>query len=133
MKKEHCIKDEQILAAILAAAHVCGRSVRPDNSHDGVMGSGNAFGIRRQQIDGPACAVGAGVLYSGIAIDDSERSLFAMAYGVTVEYADGISDGFENSLDGDAVDNGYRDVNYIRGYHVGQAAFQIMCLNGGEA
>lgn len=49
------------------------------------------------------CAVGAGLLFRGLArgdsfYEESPCSMFAEAYGVSIEYAVGVSDGFEDAL-----------------------------------
>lgn len=132
LTKKQCVKDEQVLAAIIAAKHACGRDVQPANPHDGQRGSGNGFGLRSNQVDGPCCAVGAGVLYRGLEFNDYSDPIyvFAEAYEVSPEYAMGVSLGFEFEM---AHDVDLEKKDYQRGFEVGKAAFEILCMDGGAS
>lgn len=129
-------KDEEVLACIIAGAEASGRKM--DTSFDeraaidgADCGSGLGFG---EIPDGPCCAVGAGIIFAGLPINDQTApETFAGIHGVSVAYANGVSDGFE-ALTGSGGDSGhlYEDGNdmtntdadsYERGYAVGVAAF----------
>ncbi len=124
MTRAEIEKDEQILAAILAVAGSGERQVYPNCSHDGLVGSGNGFGMRSHELDGPCCAVGAGVVFAGVKFNNSGESAlskFAELHGVTYNYAIGVSDGFEYPLD---LEPGCsQSADYMRGFDVGRAAF----------
>ena len=134
LTKAQRLQDEQVLAAIIAAGPCLGRVVKPANTHDGVTGHGNGFGHRT---NGACCAVGAGVLYRGIASKDLFNrhacSAFAELYGVSCAYAEGVSAGFESSLVSDPHSLGYGSYaegdDAARGLAVGRAAFVALCLS----
>lgn len=120
--------DEQILAAIIAGAKASGRAVGPAFSHDGVSGHLNGFGVGPlRSASGPVCAVGAGVLYAGIPASDSQDACaaFAKHYGCSEGYAAAVSYGFETTHGNDYSET---DKEYLRGFAVGQAAFEALCL-----
>lgn len=125
------LKDEQVLAAILAGAKACGRKVLPHFS------SMNGFGVESyRDARGPCCAVGVGVLYAGVTVNRNDNNpvpeAFARAYGVSAEYAMAVSSGFENAYS--SSDLLYeRSLDERRGSEVGRAAFQILCLDGAGA
>ena len=113
-------KDELIIAKILSVPHTLNQRIA----------SGNGFNADITDLrDGPSCAVGAGVLYTGLthtSVSDP-LTLFAKAHRVPVVYAAGVSDGFEADADGvvrcQQLGHG-RDLlnkHYQRGYAVGAA------------
>lgn len=126
VREDGADRDELVLAAILAGGHTSGRKIQPHNSRQGVRGSGNLFGITSSSdSEGPVCAVGAGVIYSGLPCVDvvGPTRTFAEAYGVSPGYADGVSHGFERAVFDADSDLG-------RGSEVGNAAF--VALYGDE-
>lgn len=106
MKPEE--QDSMILTCILSAAEdYPDRPLEPDNE--------NLFGD--DCAEGPVCAVGAGILFktSGAPTDSgSSLKRFAEFYGVSWEYACGVSHGFEQMHDSEGEDA-------RRGYVVGAA------------
>lgn len=112
--------DEQILAAIVQAAMTDKRIA---------ISSGGGF-IRPREEDGnwACCAISAGALYAGCRPADLHYSAvkaFAAKYGVSNQYAIGVSDGFEGEC---GITNGYgysdkeqSHPDYIRGWAVGSA------------
>lgn len=127
LTKKQREQDEQILAAIIAGAHACGRKALPHFSHDGARGSGNGYGLRSAY--GPCCAVGAGALYAGVPVgsdsDFTALEVFAARYEVSEDYASGVSLGLEF---GQNTDPDVRRLSYHRGFAVGKAAFEALCL-----
>lgn len=121
------LKDEQVLAAIIAGGESSGRKVLPSEFADRPYKGHNGFGVlpcSNQQ--GPCCAVGAGVLYGGATETLSPRDAFAQIHGVSMEYASGVSDGFENDNLYKHVLNGKGDdaqAEYDRGVAVGEAVW----------
>ena len=113
-------KDELIIAKILSVPHTLGQRVA----------SGNGFNADITDLrGGPSCAIGAGVLYTGLkhtSVSDP-LTLFAKAHRVPVTYAAGVSDGFEADADGVTRCHTFgraRDLlnrHYRRGYAVGAA------------
>lgn len=123
MTKAQHLKDEQVLAAIIAGAKGDGRPVRRGD-----------WGIYREYdydtgvdkvASGPVCAVGAGCLFAGLRMIDgvSATEEFAIAHGVSKEYACGVSDGFEGTAY-ENYDYYYpgKQEEYERGVAVGVAA-----------
>ena len=131
-------KDEQVLAAILAAAEQLHKEqpdkiVMPHSDHDGAPGGHNLFGVDGY---GPCCAVGGGLIYSGLSLENrmvGAVSLFAEAYKVSRAYAGGVSDGFEHPLSSvpcSYLKNPKGDADYLRGFYVGRTAFEILFNKG---
>ena len=127
MTKRDQLKDEQVLAAIIAGGESSGRKVLPSAFARRPHRDNNGFGVcPHDNHEGPCCAVGAGVLYGGVTETMYPRAEFARIHGVSGEYAAGVSDGFENDtlykfvLDGKG--EGER-VDYARGVAVGEAVW----------
>lgn len=113
-------KDEQVLASIIAAGKSSRRRILPAS---GIAGHSNGYGVTLgDDVRGPACAVGAGVLFAGIAIVDSALDAFAAAHAVPVVYACGVSDGFEEEENWGYYWSSADCRNYRRGLAVGAAA-----------
>jgi hypothetical protein len=118
------LQDELILAAIIAGGMASGREVRPASiARPGQVGHDNLFGVGpNDDVSGPCCAVGAGVLFVGVSRTASPTLAFAEAHGVSESYALGVSDGFEGHHSGL-----YRDLldqkEWQRGHAVGLAAW----------
>lgn len=115
--------DSLILTAILGNRVLFpGREVRPHNTHDDVQGSNALCG--NQEAAGPCCAVGAAVLYQNLGPtrpgNGNACSLMTQLYGVSHEYAEGVSYGFECPIH----QNSYGSEDFARGYQVGKAAFE---------
>ncbi len=132
---EQRLQDELILAAIIAGGMASGRRVAPAlcGRRPCQPGHRNGYGVMDEsESDGPCCAVGAGVLFSGVTVTSDALKCFAGEYGVTADYAQGVSSGFENdswaNYGGDVFDVGH-DVS--RGIAVGSAAWDFFC--GDEA
>ena len=90
MTKRERLQDEEILASILAAAGgAVARRVEPTWESATAFDSGHEHG--------PACAVGAAILYR-FGETRGDLSTFARLYEVTENYAAGVSDGFEDNL-----------------------------------
>lgn len=127
------LKDEQVLAAIIAGGVSSGRKVMPALRRG--CASDNGFGVRLgDEPQGPCCAVGAGVLYGGYTEVHCPRTVFADVHGVSIYYASGVSDGFEDiglyeHTLRDKGDGALRD--YERGLAVGQAVYDY--FHGSEA
>lgn len=128
MNKREALKDEQILAKIIAGGMASGRKILPDGLRR-ARGSSNMWGVTPRDVpEGPACAVGAGCLYAGITTVGDPVLAFAAYYGVSEAYAWGVSDGFENPCprvpgSGYGGPTGKRnDKEYHRGALVGGAA-----------
>lgn len=124
-------RDSLILTAIVNAAEVLGRPVTPWIPHDGAMRASPGIPFGTSAESGPCCAVGAGVLYAGVRglEEDLACVAFAEHYNVSLDYALGVSDGFETALNYDLGSRWTVDSPRGRGFQVGKAAFEI--LHGG--
>ena len=116
-------KDEQIIGAILA-----GGANRPLGLLQGNFGIADHVTMVPSYETASVCAVGAGLLFTGVTIASCPVRSFARHYGVTTAYATGVSDGFEAHYDGrPGIGCGYgsdamkRTRDYQRGYAVGVA------------
>lgn len=118
---EEQLRDEEILASIIAGGEASGRVVQPHNGRNGVPGSGNYFGVYDNgltDLNGPCCAVGSGILFAGIGRCLTPLDTFSRIHDVSIDYATGVSVGFEGQPY-------YLSTNsdYNRGIAVGQAVF----------
>lgn len=143
MTKIERLEDERVLAAIIAGAEVAkanGRNYGPHSSHDLVSGHCNGYG-GFDGFYGPCCAIGLGLLFVNLPIDNLAQNKtalrrFAEAHDVSLAYALGLSEGFENDLDGDVATNtsemsrwsrlARTSKDWRRGFEVGKAAFQAL-------
>lgn len=126
LTKSQRLKDEIVLAAIIAGGESSGRKVAPSVGQRPIRTNAGFGVLPGDYVYGPCCAVGAGVLYGGIAEAPNPRAAFANIHGVSVEYASGVSDGFENDglykfVLNDKGDAARRD--YDRGIAVGEAVW----------
>jgi hypothetical protein len=112
-------QDEMILASIIAGGVASGRKVAPSMSgyRPEQVGHGHGYGHMGTGADGPCCAVGAGVLFTGFKSAGYDApNVFASAYGVTRDYALGVSAAFEGADDRFSEE---------RGVAVGSAAYDF--------
>ena len=125
---EH-LKDEEVLASIIAGGMAARRRVLPSLTFRSLSKTplNHGFGVCNAA-RGPVCAVGAGVLFAGI--DRTNRPVrdFTLAHSVSTYYALGVSDGFEQSLTRGVLTYGIAD--YTRGVAVGEAAFDYFGVDG---
>lgn len=125
---------EEIVQVILAAAAAMPGRVLPTQGPNMDLMPGG-YGQGWGSADGPCCAVGAGVLYAGLAPNNHPISdglalnsnylvgadrAFADHYGVSLDFAWGLSNGFEGQS-GDSIDE-----DYLRGRAAGQRIFQAL-------
>lgn len=131
------LKDELVLAAIIAGGMASGRKVRPSYSeaHGGRRGEAgheNSYGLG-SYVDtaGPCCAVGAGVLFAALDVRNIDAlAWFTRFHDVHMDFAAGVSDGFED-ITGCTTDHvDYNSDDYLRGVAVGDAVYDFFC--GGE-
>lgn len=113
-------QDEEILANLIAATQPAAGVRRKIATGRGWGAWAYNKDIMDEQV-GPACAVGVGLLYRGVTIKTDPISEFAVLYGVSEEYAEGVSSGFEGFSDySGAADQSFTP-DYLRGYAVGKA------------
>lgn len=128
LTKKQREQDELVLAEIVQnAAARPDMVVLPAVGHDDVVGSMNGFGTGPGRIDGPVCAVGAGLLFAGVPLREIRNPIhsFAKHYGVPTQYALYVSNGFEGR-----IKNRYSpSTDEARGMAVGVAAFQALCAD----
>lgn len=127
-ERAHREKDDEVLASILAGSAL---TQRPLEAGRGFFGTIGFEATEDAGDDGPCCAIGAGVLYAGLDPNKVKRSgalrAFARHYDVSMDYAVGVSDGFETNDAGfvgsvsrvKGVDKSSSD--YARGFAVGAA------------
>lgn len=122
------LQDEMILAAIIAGGMASGREVLPSLSYRGTRDNENVYGVDADDDpQGPCCAVGAGVLFHGVLVVDEPIESFAKMHGVSIDYAIGVSDGFEADR---SYDHRGETDDYDRGVSVGNAAFEFFTETG---
>lgn len=113
-------QDELLLAALIAGAETNSNyNVQPGGTYLSPPGVYNGV-----DYSGHACAVGAGILYSGIDLNSStyrlqsSRGIFVELYQTSWDMALGISNGFE-CPNWDVDQDNSKD--YLRGYQIGAA------------
>jgi hypothetical protein len=129
---EQIEQDELILAAIIAGGMASGREVRPAlfARRPSQAGHRNGFGVQLEdEPDGPCCAVGAGVLFSGVTEADDALRCFAVSHDVSYLYAQCVSSGFENDSWAQSPPMGHESESddFARGLSVGSAAWDFFC------
>lgn len=128
-------QDELVLAAIIAGGESSGRTIIPALCYRPVSSDHrNCFGVEMSDsVDGPCCAIGAGVLFGGITLCSSAIESFADLHDVSLSYADGVSAGFEQQVPGLTwfpIIKNRRDFN--RGYAVGDAVYDYFYSDAGD-
>lgn len=115
---------DELIARIIAAAESHGVNVDTRVGGYGVQLAPGGYIPNKPQ--GPVCAVGAGVLYRSVKTDGrcDPLAAFSSSHAVSIEYAIGVSDGFESDSDatvGDERDDLFDDCDYHLGWAVGEA------------